>query len=103
MNSLPSMRSRMAIMLLTAGCLTLGGTAHAEPCNPIVDGTYFATQMPKNTGLTSTSSSRMKAIEDMTRVVPSGSVGNSQPGTLVDISFQSKGRCFGLLRRSVCD
>jgi hypothetical protein len=103
MGSLSRMRTRTFMMLLAAGLLAAGGFAHAEPCNPIIDGTYCATQMPRNVGSTSSSSSRMRPIEDMSRLLPSGTVGSSQPGTLVGISFQGNGRCAGLLRRSVCN
>jgi hypothetical protein len=103
MRCLPSMRIRTFVISLVAGWLAVSGTAKAEePCNPIVDGTYCATQMLKK-GTTTSSSGRMKAIDDMTRLVPSSSVGNTAPGTLVGISFQGGGSCFGLLRRSVCD
>ena len=89
-------------LLLVAGSLAAGGNATAEPCNPIVDGTYCATQMPRDTGLTSRSD-RMKPIDDSSRLLPTGTVSGSQTGTLVGISFQGKGSCFGLLRRSVCN
>jgi hypothetical protein len=102
MNDLPSMRTQTFVMSLAAGWLAVISSANAEPCNPIVDGTYCATQMPKKVSPTP-SSSRMKPIEDTTRLVPPSSVGSSAPGTLVGISFQENGRCFGLLRRSVCD
>lgn len=102
MSNPPWMRSRTFVMSLAAGWLAVISSANAEPCNPIVDGTYCATQMPKKVTSTA-SSSRMKPIHDMTRLVPHSSVGGSAPGTLVGISFQGGGSCFGLLRRSVCD
>ena len=96
-----SMRIRTFVMSFAAGFCAVGGSANAEPCNPIVDGTYCATQMPKKV-TSSPASSRMRPVEDMSRLVPSNSVGGNQPGTLVGISFQGNGRCFGLLRRSAC-
>ena len=91
------------VVLLAAGSFAIAGPAKADqPCNPIVDGTYCATQMPKYSG-SSGPSSGLKPIDDMSQLVPSSSVGGSQPATLVGISFQGNGRCFGLLRRSVCD
>jgi hypothetical protein len=89
-------------MLFVAGLLAVGGSANAEPCNPIVDGTYCATQMPRNSN-PAVSSDRMRPMQDMSRLVPSSSVGGSQPGTLVGISFQGSGRCVGLLRRYSCN
>jgi hypothetical protein len=101
-NHLPQTFSRIFAMWLAAGSLATGGAATAEPCNPIIDGTYCATQMPKNVGST-LSSSRMRPIDDTSRLLPTGSVSGSQPGTLVGLSFQGKGSCFGLLRRSTCN
>jgi hypothetical protein len=76
-------------------------SAADEPCNPIVDGTYCATNMPKNRSQVR-SSSGMKAMDDQSRLLPSGSVGSS-PGTLMGFSSQGSRSCFGLLRRSSCD
>jgi hypothetical protein len=101
-------RSRSNGARLSAGSiaaallLLMAAPAHAsEPCNPIVDGTYCATQMPKNRGYVA-SSGGMKPLEDYSRLVPSPSVGGS-PGTLMGISVQGDRSCFGLLRRSACD
>lgn len=75
--------------------------ASTEPCNPIIDGTYCATQMPQ--GRTSQSPSRGMA--------PVRSLGNDfnwstsqdSPGTLGSISFRGGGsRCVGSLIRSRC-
>jgi hypothetical protein len=73
----------------------------AEPCNPIIDGTYCATQMPKNRGY-ATSSGGMKPLDDYSRLVPSAAVGGT-PGTLIGIGVQGNRSCFGLLRRTACD
>lgn len=89
-------------LFVVAGSLAANGCADAEPCNPIIDGTYCATQMPKKTN-SEPSSNGLRPIQDMSRLVPSNSVGSSQPATLGGISFQGNGRCAGLLRRSVCD
>ncbi len=97
------MRPTQTFMVLAAGVIAVAGSANAQqPCNPIIDGTYCATQMPKNVP-SSTSSGGLRPIQDSTsQLVPSSSVGGS-PATLVGISFQGNGRCFGLLRRSACD
>jgi hypothetical protein len=90
-------------VLLAAGPLAAAYPARADqPCNPIVDGTYCATQMPKYSG-SSGSSTGLRQIDDMSQLVPNSAVGGNQPATLVGISFQGNGRCFGLLRRSACD
>jgi hypothetical protein len=94
----------LSTLLLALAMLTewsVGRALGEEPCNPIVDGTYCATQMPKNRGY-SGSSDRLKPIDNMAGVLPSASVGGS-PGTLIGISVQGDRSCFGLLRRSVCN
>jgi hypothetical protein len=94
----------LSVLLLALAMLTgslAGPVRGEEPCNPIIDGTYCATQMPKNRGY-SGSSDRLKPIEDISRLVPSASVGGSA-GTPIGISVQGNRSCFGLLRRSVCD
>ena len=88
----------LAIIML-AGSLTAAATE--EPCNPIIDGTYCATNMPRNRGYVR-SSSGMTPLEDYSRLVPSAAVGGT-PGTLIGIGTQGKHTCFGLLRRSICD
>ena len=89
----------LAIILL-AGSLTAGAAAE-EPCNPIIDGTYCATNMPRNRGYVR-SSGGMTPLQDYSRLVPSAAVGGT-PGTLIGIGTQGGRTCFGLLRRSVCD
>ena len=85
--------------IMLAGSLT--ATAAEEPCNPIIDGTYCATNMPKNRGYVRPSGG-MTPLEDYSRLVPSAAVGGT-PGTLIGIGTQGKRTCFGLLRRSACD
>lgn len=75
--------------------------AAEEPCNPIIDGTYCATNMPKNRAY-ARSTRGMTALEDYSRLVPSAAVGGT-PGTLIGIGMQGSRTCFGLLRRSACD
>jgi hypothetical protein len=102
-----SSRSRrflaLAILLTTPLMLAVAMTSALakEPCNPILDGTYCATNMPKKTGYVR-SSSGMTALEDYSRLVPSAAVGGSS-GTLIGIGKQGDRTCFGLLRRSACD
>ena len=98
------MRTQRFMIMFAAGSLAVIGTANAEqPCNPIIDGTYCATQMPKKKVTSAPPSDRMRPIQDLSRTMPSNSVGSSQPATLGGISFQGKSRCLGLLRRSDCD
>ena len=91
--------SLLPAMVMLAGSLT--AVAAEEPCNPIIDGTYCATNMPKNRGYVR-SGGGMTPLEDYSRLVPSAAVGGT-PGTLIGIGTQGKSTCFGLLRRSSCN
>lgn len=97
------MRAARRVILSTvalAGFIASPASA-AEPCNPIIDGTYCATQMPKNPGYVG-SSGGLKPLDDYSRLVPSAAVGGTA-GTLIGIGVQGNRSCFGLLRRSACD
>ena len=91
----------LALATAMVAGLAIGAMAAEEPCNPILHGTYCATNMPKQTGHVR-SSSGMTALEDYSRLVPSAAVGGT-PGTLIGIGTQGNRTCFGLLRRSACD
>ena len=80
---------------------SLAAAAAEEPCNPIIDGTYCATNMPRDRGYVRPSGG-MTPLEDYSRLVPSAAVGGT-PGTLIGIGTQGNRTCFGLLRRSACD
>ena len=73
-----------------------------EPCNPILHGTYCATNMPKKSGQVRSSGSSMTGLEDYSRLVPLAAVGGA-PGTLIGIGTRGDRTCFGLLRRSACE
>lgn len=91
--------------MLAASMLALLPTAAAgaeEPCNPILHGTYCATNMPKKSGHVRSSGNSMTGLEDHSRLVPSAAVGGA-PGTLIGIGTRGDRTCFGLLRRSACD
>ena len=85
---------------LTALVLALHAPAAAQqPCNPLIDGTFCAEQMPRT---------RTPAPAPMIR--PIGSIGsaisspsNTPAGTLGGISIRPGGQtCVGLLRRGAC-
>ena len=100
----PARRLRPKALLLATAMLAgsiAGATAADEPCNPIIDGTYCATNMPKNRGYVR-STSGMTPLEDYSRLVPSAAVGGT-PGTLIGIGTQGGRTCFGLLRRAACE
>ena len=98
--TIPEAPVPLLAMIMLAGSLTAAAAAE-EPCNPIIDGTYCATNMPKNRGYVRPSGG-MTPLEDYSRLVPSAAVGGT-PGTLIGIGTQGKRTCFGLLRRSACD
>lgn len=86
----------LAIVAAAALGLNSSHTRGAEPCNPVIEGTYCATQPNVNW---SDASSGVSAVQ-MSR---SGfSVTRDQPATLGAITFQGTSRCFAVLRRSVC-
>jgi len=96
------LRALPAAVIMLAGALA-GPAAAEEPCNPIIDGTYCATNGPKYRGSAAPSSRRgMTAMDDYSRLVPSSAMGGA-PGTLIGIGAQGDRSCFGLLRRSSCN
>jgi hypothetical protein len=99
---IPHLASKVVLLaLFILGESFAGAAAADEPCNPIIDGTYCATNMPRKRG-SMASSGGMKPLEDLSRMAPSTSVGGT-PGTLFGIGVQGHRTCFGLLRRSNCD
>jgi hypothetical protein len=72
--------------------------APAQPCNPIVDGTYCASQMPRSSSATSESlsSAQIRSLgNDLTSR-------NDPPATFGAITFGGGGRCIGGLFRGSC-
>jgi hypothetical protein len=82
--------------IVAAGC---AGSAEAEPCNPVIDGTYCASQ-PIRTRSSSTSA--------LTNARPFNSVANDlsldkeRPATIGAFVFQGGSHCVALLRRGAC-
>lgn len=93
---------RLAALTCLVWIVGLGDVAMGdEPCNPILDGTYCATQMPKKR-VDSSTGNRLQPLSDMSRTIPSSSV-SGPPATLFGLSFQGSSSCVGLFRRSACD
>jgi hypothetical protein len=87
------------IAVVTALTLMLTA-AVAEPCNPVIDGTYCATNM-RRPGDATRSSAGMRPIQSIGSDIL---VGQDQPATFGAITFQGSGtRCIGLLRRGGCN
>ena len=81
--------------------LVLCAPAAAQKCNPVIDGTYCETQMPRSGASSSTRSSvTMRPIEDIGRSI---STSSNSPATLGGISFGRGTDCIGLLRRGKCN
>jgi hypothetical protein len=91
--------ARWAAALVCLLLLLPFATAQQQPCNPVIDGTYCATQMPR--ARTATQSAPMiNPIRDLGRSITGEP---TSPGTLGGISFRSGGTtCIGLLRRGNC-
>lgn len=78
-----------------------GTAAGAEPCNPVIDGTYCASQAIRPPSSNMGSTGGLPTIENSFGSIGAG-IG--QPATLGAITFQSNGvRCIGLLRRGACN
>jgi hypothetical protein len=87
----------MAAMILL---LAFGAPGAAQPCNPVIDGTYCATNSGPRLG-GSTSSTRIPPISSIADDI---SFGQDETATLGAITFRGGGkRCIGLLRRGSCN
>ena len=98
----PAARFVLPAIGAAALALALHQSAPAQqPCNPVIDGTYCATQMPR--GRTSASSRPSPMIRPVSDFGSAFSTGGDAPGTFAGISFRSSGStCIGLLRRGSC-
>jgi hypothetical protein len=74
----------------------------AQPCNPVVDGTYCA---EAGSGARTSSGSRSTArIPPIRNIAEDFVMSQDQPATLGAVTFRSGGtKCIGLLRRSACN
>jgi hypothetical protein len=76
----------------------VGASALAEPCNPVIDGTYCATQTIRRDNAPS-SGVRLSPIQGIARDIgPS----TDPTGTLGAITFRGTETCIGLFRRGAC-
>lgn len=98
---------RAGLLLFTSQMLIViatPGSGMAEPCNPIIDGTYCATQMPKSrTSAPSSNSNSMNPIRSIGSDLRGGGISRDTPGTLGGISIRGSGVCVGLLSRGRCN
>jgi hypothetical protein len=77
-------------------------TVAQQPCNPVIDGTYCATQMPRTSAPTQ-SRVQMQPIQEIGSAMSISSIGQDTPGTFGGISFRGGSTCIGLLRRGACN
>jgi hypothetical protein len=71
----------------------------AQGCNPVIDGTYCAEQMPRNP-VSRPSRVTMTPIQEIGQSI---SPNPDSIGTFGGISFRGGTTCIGLLRRGSCD
>ena len=93
--------SRIALAMVWL--LSMAALAEAQqPCNPVIDGTYCATQMPRRPDL-SAPAGGFRPGDSGGSSISSSSYG--QPATLGGITFSGGDgpRCFGLLRGINCN
>jgi hypothetical protein len=94
------MRPVAAIAAAMATVLAVHHWAVAQqPCNPLIDGTYCAEQMPRKPLPTKPSIS-MTPIQDLGSAI---SLSPSSAGTLGGISFRGGTTCISLMRRGACN
>lgn len=91
---------RIAQAAALAACCSIPAAAPLaqQPCNPVIDGTYCAEQMPRS-GASARSNVTMNPIRDFGRSI-SGTP--TSPATLGGISVRGGTTCIGLLRRGAC-
>lgn len=89
-----------AVLFTTAAVAQLPNSSGQQSCNPLIDGTYCATQGGRAFG-SSASSSNLGSIQSLSGDL---SLGQEQPATFAGVSFSSNNTaCIGLLRRSACN
>jgi hypothetical protein len=89
--------ARIVLAVVLAGIP--GVPAPAEQCNPVIDGTYCATQTIRRENAPP-SGVRLSPIQGIARDIgPS----TDQPATLGGITFRGSETCMGLFRRGICN
>jgi hypothetical protein len=93
---------RIALRKIVVTMLTivLWTPAHAQPCNPVIDGTYCATQTDRrqNNSIATSAPMRFDGLGSSLSPPP----GANEPGMLGTITFNNDGKsCLGGLLRGV--
>jgi len=97
-------RTVLPIGRVTIALLILAAPASAQPCNPVIDGTYCATNSSRSWDR-STGRPTFAPMETIGDDLSTGAdpTGADPPATLGAITFRGNGtRCIGLLRRGAC-
>jgi hypothetical protein len=93
------MIARIVFAVVLAGALSV--PALAEPCNPVIDGTYCATQtIRRENAATSSGGIRLSPMQGIARDIGPWT---DQPATLGGITFRGSETCMGLFRRGSCN
>jgi hypothetical protein len=79
--------------------LTATRTAADQPCNPVIDGTYCATQM-RGGSSAGGSSGGAPQIQSLSNDL---SIGSNPTATFGALTFSGSGACIGILRRGACN
>ena len=87
-------RSWIALVTILAGA-----PATAQPCNPVIDGTYCAEESNRRSG----SASSGGTFGTMQGIARAMTPWEDQPGTLGAITFRGGQTCIGLFRRGGCN
>ena len=89
----------MIVRIIFAVVLTgvLGAPAGAEPCNPVIDGTYCAV---RRDNASRSSGTMVSPIQGIARDIGPWT---DQPATLGGITFRGTETCMGLFRRGICN
>jgi len=96
------LRAPAPIAIAMMASLVLGTAATAQPCNPVIDGTYCAEQMPKRSRSKATprASANMPPMRNIGR---DASPSQESPATFGGITFGNTGEnCVGFMRRGKC-
>ena len=83
----------------SSGPLALPDASQAQPCNPLVDGTYCASAAANS----ASAAQAVASLGPMQSVSSDLSIGGDPPATLGAITFNGSGlSCIGLFRRTSC-
>jgi hypothetical protein len=90
--------ARIVLAVVLTGAL--GVPAPAEPCNPVIDGTYCATQTIRRENAPTSSGVRLSPIQGIARDIGPAT---DPTATLGAITFRGTESCIGLFRRGICN